>query len=332
MNHIRYRKRISIFEVNTLYLLLGVGLLTFGAAVQKRELFSGLLITELVLILMPCLLFIKTKGLSIKDTLRLNRIGLKQCVLVILITIFTYPLAVTFQAIFIAMLNIFRDLSPSPVPLPSDGTQFIISFFIMAVAPGVCEEVMFRGLLLNSYRELGYKKSIILSALLFGIFHFNIMNLVGPTILGVVFAILVYKTNSLYSAIIGHITNNGIALTIGYFLNGLQNNLDLVELDPGVERGSLFVEFGSIVVIIIFLALCFTIVKSLIGRLSPLVKDGEEEKIEVSNFPNDTSPIDAYHNYEEVNFRIRTMENTRFVPVIIIVFIFLLINWLYFFV
>src|SRR5690606_39062887 len=116
-------------------------------------------------------------------------------------TIFTYPIAVFFQAIFIGILNIFIDVSPSGVPLPSDGIQYIISMLIIAIAPGICEEVMFRGVILNSYSTLGYRKSIFLSALLFGMFHFNLLNFVGPTILGVVFGIIVYRTNSLYSSI-----------------------------------------------------------------------------------------------------------------------------------
>ncbi len=76
---------------------------------------------------------------------------------------------------------------------------------------------MFRGVILNAYNKLGYRKSIIITGVLFGLFHFTILNFVGPAILGIIFGIMVYKTNSLYSSIIAHTVNNGIALTIGYF-------------------------------------------------------------------------------------------------------------------
>src|SRR5690606_32129033 len=89
---------------------------------------------------------------------------------------------------------------------------------VIAIAPGICEEVMFRGTISKAYESLGYRKSIIITAILFGIFHFNIMNLVGPIFLGIILGILVYKTNSLYASIIGHAINNGIALSIGFLV------------------------------------------------------------------------------------------------------------------
>lgn len=310
----RYKNKPSIFEVNLLYLLLAFGLLTLGASVQSRELYSGLLITELILILLPCLLFLKVKGSPIKEVLRLNRIGPKQILLVIGITIFTYPLAVLFQAIFIGILNIFRDLTPSGVPLPNDGIQYLISFFIIAVAPGICEEVMFRGVIMNTYGSIGYKKSIIITALLFGMFHFNIMNFIGPTVLGLIFGIIVYKTNSLYSAIIGHIANNSIALTIGFFLNQFQEEIDEMMMDSAVQTESVSFGIGNIVITLIFLALCFFTVKSLINKLEAVVE-----------------VVKAEDEFEEIDYRPRGVDNIRYLPIVMVVSMFLLINWLYFF-
>ena len=113
----RDRNKPSIFEANLLYLVLGVALLTIGGFFQNRELYSGLLITEYILILLPCLLLLIIKGAPIKETLRLNKIRLRQIILVVFITIFTYPLAVFFQAIFIGMLNTFKDMVPTTVPI-----------------------------------------------------------------------------------------------------------------------------------------------------------------------------------------------------------------------
>ena len=326
-----YKNKPSIFEVNLLYLLLGIGLLTLGAIVQSRELYSGLLVTEFILILAPCLLFLKVKGAPIKAVLRLNRIGLRQILLVIGITIFTYPLAVLFQAIFIGILNIFKDLTPSGVPLPNDGIQYIISFFIIAVAPGICEEVMFRGVIMNTYGSIGHKKSIIMTALLFGMFHFNIMNFIGPTVLGVVFGIIVYKTNSLYSAIIGHTVNNSIALTIGFFLNQFQQEIDEIMMDSAVQPENIYFGIGNILMTLIFLALCFIIVKSFINKLEPVVEEIEAE----DEFSYESSRDNNFNmgniDFEKIGYRPRRVDSIRYLPIVMVVFIFLLVNWLYFF-
>ena len=59
-------KRPSILEANSLYFILGVLLLFLGSYVQSREIYSGLLITEYIIILIPNLIFLKAKKLPIK--------------------------------------------------------------------------------------------------------------------------------------------------------------------------------------------------------------------------------------------------------------------------
>lgn len=327
----RYRKKVSIFQANLLYLILGILLLTVGSYVQNQELYSGLLITEFILILLPCLFFLKIKGMPIKETLRLNRIGLKQILLVIGITIFTYPLAVFFQAIFIGILNIFREVSPSTIPLPKDGIQYIISFFIIALAPGICEEVMFRGVMLDAYSRLGYKKSIIISAILFGVFHFNLLNLIGPTVLGIVFGIMAYKTNSIYSSIIGHTVNNGIALTIGFAMNRFQEEIDHALMETAVQPETISFALIDILMPFIFLALCFIIVRFMLNELEPFDKEMEEERFSYDSYMEDDFPMEDLNDYEDISYSSDRVDVIQYLPVAIIVFIFIYLNWIYIF-
>lgn len=96
---------------------------------------------------------------------------------------------------------------------------------------------MFRGTMMLGYDKMGYKKSIFITALLFGIFHFNVMNLLGPIFLGIILGFLVYKTNSILSSMLAHTLNNGIALTIGYFLTKYTSNIDeYVSSTPAVSE------------------------------------------------------------------------------------------------
>lgn len=120
--------RISIFEANLFYLFVGLLLLIVGSYVQKKEIFLGLIITEYLIILVPCIFFLKIKGLPFRRTLKLNPINIKQVLLIIGITIFTYPLAVLAQGIFVMFLNDIKEVTPTALPLPRDGFQFIIGF------------------------------------------------------------------------------------------------------------------------------------------------------------------------------------------------------------
>lgn len=326
VSYMKYRNKISIFEANFFFLILGIFLLTIGAFVQDREIYSGLLITEYVLILLPSLLFLKIKGANIKNTLRLNQISFRQIMLSIGITIFTYPLAVFFQGIFILILNLFKEMTPTTVPMPEDGIQYLISFFIIAITPGICEEVMFRGVMMNAYREKGYKKSIVISAILFGIFHFNLLNLIGPTILGVIFGIMVYKTNSIYSSIIGHTVNNGIALTLGFLISKFQYQIDDLAMESTmVVPDSTSVAIGSILPFL-FLIFCFMMVKTMINRLEP--NDREQDR-----FSWNTAEDIEFHMDDSytTSYIARGLDHIKYLPVIIVILIFILIHWLYLF-
>ncbi|WP_130807436.1 type II CAAX endopeptidase family protein [Senegalia massiliensis] len=221
--------RPKILETNIFYLIIAVLLLTIGGMAQSYDLFSGLIITEYILILLPVIIYLKIKNYNIKEVLRLNKIKVKDGLLIILITILIYPLGAFFNSIMLILISLFSELKPNPIPTPTSSSFYLLGLFIIAVTPGICEEVMFRGFMMKSYEGKGYKKAIFISALLFGVFHFNIQNLLGPMFLGVVFGFIVYKTNSLVSGIIAHTTNNAVAWSLTYLLG----NIDAVTESAG---------------------------------------------------------------------------------------------------
>lgn len=220
------REKNNILRANLLLLLLGYLLFYLGSRVQSREIYSGLLITEYIIILIPNLIYLKSIGVSLKKTLRLNKINMKQIFYIILITVFSYPIAIFLNNLMLVLLSFFGEMVSNQVPIPNTKELYLLSIIVIAISPGICEEVMFRGTMMNAYESLGKRKAIIFSAVLFGLFHLNLQNLAGPIFLGIIFGIVVYKTNSIYSSIIGHALNNGIAMTIGYFVMKGQNGLE----------------------------------------------------------------------------------------------------------
>lgn len=230
-------KKPKILEVNIFYLIIAILLLTIGGIAQTYDLFSGLLITEYILILLPVIGYLKFKGYNIKQILRLNKVKFKDAFLIILITILMYPVATFINSIILIIISLFGELKPTPIPTPSSSSFYLLGLFVIGVTPGICEEVMFRGLIMQGYSKKGYKKAIFISALLFGIFHFNIQNLLGPIFLGVVFGFIVYKTNSLIAAMIAHATNNAFAWSLTYILGNIQNEArNIQNVDIGLSE------------------------------------------------------------------------------------------------
>lgn len=298
----------SVFHANILYLVLGILLITLGSILQGREVYTGLLFTEYIIILLPSIIYLKSKGLSIKKTLRLNKISLKQVVYIIGITVFTYPIAVFLNLIVISILQLFGDLVPNAVPIPDTAPMYLISLFVMAISPGICEEIMFRGVIMDAYGSLSKKKAIIYSAILFGMFHLNLQNLVGPILLGIIFGIIVYKTNSIYSSILGHALNNGIAMTIGYLASRGQNNIQ--NIDASVSEISYETQMIVSILVIGLLAL---ISYFILMRLIKNLPESKREEVEIL----------------ETNIDIQEYSHSKFVeyfPVIGIVLLFIIVN------
>lgn len=314
------RNKLPILEANILYLIIAIMLITMGAKAQSNEIYTGLLITEYIIVLLPVLIYLILRNYSLKDSLRLNQIGFIQSVKIVFIVLFAYPIAVFFNFIGIMILSRFVEIIPNAVPLPTTASEYIVSFLVIALTPGICEEVMFRGVMMRSYHSLGKRKAIIYSAILFGLFHFNLQNLLGPIFLGILFGLIGYKTNSLYSTIIGHTVNNTIALTIGYLANDLEQNLETsIDTTGFAELDGLFFTFISLgIIALLFGFIVYKLVQS-------LTIYGERETMEFESF------IKPYSLMEDIVIGER-MSSLEKIPILLVILIFVVWNYNYFFI
>ncbi len=302
------RKNPSVTDTNFLFLVIAVLLLTLGSWVQSKDTYIGLIITEYLIILFPVVYYLNRRGYNLKEFLRLNRLTLKQIKYIVLIVIFSYPIAVFLNYIGILFLSRFGRIMPNPIPIPSNIKEYLLSFIIIALTPGICEEVMFRGMIMRTYEVYGRKKAIILSAVLFGLFHFNLQNLLGPIFLGLMFGVLVSKTKSLLSSIVGHIVNNTVALTIGFLSNDIQKASTDIMPDTSVMA------YGSFVLGIIAL-LFWLIVRKLL-----------------MSFPVDTNEAYMLDEEDGAISSIKTgMSIIDIIPIAIIIIIFLVWSYIIYF-
>ncbi len=87
---------------------------------------------------------------------------------------------------------------------------FPVMFVLMAVMPGVSEELLFRGVLQRSIRIAPL--AIVTSALVFACAHFDPPHVVGVLPMGAYLAWVAHRTDSTWPTIVAHITNNGVAI------------------------------------------------------------------------------------------------------------------------
>ena len=112
-------------------------------------------------------------------------------------------------------------LGPALDPgLEIEGLQGLFALLLIAaVLPAVCEECLFRGAIQGVLERRGPVFSILVSGLLFGLFHLDPWRILPAAFLGCVFGWLTYRTQSLMPAILGHFANNATAVTAGYLFS-----------------------------------------------------------------------------------------------------------------
>ena len=97
------------------------------------------------------------------------------------------------------------------------GQNPILLILATVILGPIAEELTFRGLTYDRMkRYLGVPWSIIISSLMFGIYHANMIQFIYATLIGLLLAFYYEKSGSLIVPVIGHMAMNAFAVT-SYF-------------------------------------------------------------------------------------------------------------------
>ena len=91
---------------------------------------------------------------------------------------------------------------------------------VVAIAPAICEEILFRGFIQKSF-ELKYNKFLgaLITAIFFGLYHVNPYAFIPLMLLGLYFGYAAYTTESIFVSMFLHFANN-LFSTVLFFVYG----------------------------------------------------------------------------------------------------------------
>lgn len=210
-------RKPGVVQVCILFSITIVLFIFIGYRVQARELYSGLLITEFGLIMLPALIFLLAFRFNLKAVLRLNGSKPLNFIVTFGIMLFAVPLASAFNLLNLLLVNsIFGKVIIQQPPVAQNGKELLVNILVIAGSAGLCEEFLFRGVIQRGFERFGAVRAILLSAFLFSLTHMDFQKVFGTFLLGALIGFIVYKTDSLYCGMFAHFTNNALAVLIGY--------------------------------------------------------------------------------------------------------------------
>jgi membrane protease YdiL (CAAX protease family) len=106
----------------------------------------------------------------------------------------------------------FEGLLGAPPP------QIVGVFLAVAIVAPACEEIFFRGYVFTALRQTrGLWPGIGASSVLFALAHLNVQAFLPILLIGIIFAIVCWRTGSLVPTMVAHAMNNAVAMA-GLFL------------------------------------------------------------------------------------------------------------------
>lgn len=133
-------------------------------------------------------------------------------------------LANQLAALFDQNISLFELKNTVSMSTETQSVPEILLYIVStAVAPAFAEELAFRGVFMNIMRRYGDAFAIITSAVVFGAMHGNTTQIIFAFVLGLIFAFVDCKANSIVPSVIIHFVNNFYAVTSDI----ISNNTDL---------------------------------------------------------------------------------------------------------
>ncbi len=220
----RLRRRISgdfCPEVGLLSLTVFLLMFYLGQTLQSWDIVVGSLITQVVVILLPAIVLLRHLKMPLVKTMSLERPRLLCLFGALLIT----PLCIVISML---VYKFQTAIAPAPEAFTTMFTRLIVDngkplwlcLLGIAIAPGICEELLFRGAILGLLRPR-YKPILlcVLVGVLFGLFHMSVFRILPTAVLGMLLTGLAIWTGSIWPCMIVHIGNNSSAILLSKFGN-----------------------------------------------------------------------------------------------------------------
>ena len=135
---------------------------------------------------------------------------------------------------------------------------------VFCLTPAVCEELLFRGVVLSGFKQYGAKIAIICSAVIFTFMHGNAEQTVHQFLIGAIVGFIFYETGNLWLGVIVHFFNNFISVTASFLLSIMGNGSSSAATTTSL---TMFDLVYSIIYAVIFAYIGYYLIRLIIAKM-----------------------------------------------------------------
>ncbi len=184
------------------------------ALLTRENEYIAVIVLQLVIFLLPAVIYVRALGRDI-TRFRLSIFGPGQLLLLLsaLISLTTGTILIDYITVGGSALEESYDLWGVFIS-KNEGTAGNAVYLILAHAalPALCEEFIFRGLLISEYERRSTTAAVLMSSLMFAMLHFDLSRFPTYFFSGLLLAAAFYASRSLLAVIALHFCNNMIGI------------------------------------------------------------------------------------------------------------------------
>lgn len=203
-------------------------LLYAGTLLQLKFPFMGVFLTQLMIIAVPIFAAWYTKK-DFRQTFSLTAPKLSGILGAILLEIGMFLIMTLLSVVLAYIWPQDTESINESFMLMLDGVGFVPALLVIALAPAICEEALFRGYFLAAAKKK-FKPltAILIVAAMFGIYHLSLVKFFTTGLLGIALCYAAYKSGSIVLSCIMHFINNTFSVLILYYGEDMEQILPIL--------------------------------------------------------------------------------------------------------
>ncbi len=204
--------RISLLLLSVLTLLLALDIFT-GMFLKNLTNVEKMAI-YVVIYIIPMAVYIRLARVKATKILGLSFVKFRYIPFILLFGLSTSIICALINAGSAALFSNLLDITPQETTVDFVSDRAFVLVITSVILPAVCEELLIRGIALSEYARYGVSISVIMTSVVFALFHGNVTAIPALFVAGVFYAVLTHLFKSMWPAMICHLINNALSLYI----------------------------------------------------------------------------------------------------------------------